>query len=130
MKKTIINPWQWQDALGYVQAVEVSEVRSTLYISGQAAVDPDGVASDADMRTQFKLAIQNLKTVIEQAGYQCSDIVRLTIYSTSSKEFMSTCIDLLKDFAKENEMKQALSLYEVTGLNDTMNVELEATAAK
>lgn len=130
MKKTVINPWEWQDSLGYVQAVEVSEVKSTLYISGQAAVHPDGSASNADMRTQFKLAIENLKTVIAQAGYTCSDIVRLTIYSTSSKEFMSTCIDLLKDFAKEHDMKQALSLYEVVGLNETMNVELEATAAK
>ncbi len=130
MKKKVINPWQWQDELGYVQAVEVSDVKSTLYISGQAAVNADGTASNADMRTQFKLAIQNLKIVIEQAGYNCSDIVRLTIYSTSSKEFMSTCIDLLKDFAREHDMKQALSLYEVTGLNETMNVELEATAVK
>ncbi|TDS10994.1 RidA family protein [Sphingobacterium paludis] len=130
MVKTVINPWEWQNELGYVQAVEVKEVKSTLYVSGQAAVNPDGTSSNADMHTQFKLAINNLETVINQAGYACKDIVRLTIYSTSSKEFMSTCIDLLKDFARKHEMKQSLTLLEVVGLNETMNVELEATAVK
>lgn len=63
MEKIVINPWQWQDNLSYVQAVEVKNVQGTLYVSGQAAVHPDGTSSNADMRTQLGIAIQNLEIV-------------------------------------------------------------------
>ena len=64
MEKKIINPWKWQDALNYVQAVEVKNATSTLYVAGQAAVHADGTSSNADMKTQLQLAIQNLEQVI------------------------------------------------------------------
>lgn len=130
MEKRIINPWEWQDALSYVQAVEVKNVQGTLYVAGQAAVHADGTSSDADMRTQLGIAIHNLETVISQAGYDCSNIVRLTIYSTSSDEFVRNCFDLFKDFVAKHGMKQTVTLMQVVGLYETLNVELEATVVK
>ncbi|SDF54271.1 Enamine deaminase RidA, house cleaning of reactive enamine intermediates, YjgF/YER057c/UK114 family [Dyadobacter soli] len=130
MEKRIINPWEWQDALSYVQAVEVKDVQATLYVAGQAAVLPDGTSSDADMRTQLGIAIHNLETVISQAGYDAANIVRLTIYSTSSEEFVNNCFDLFKDFVAKHNMKQAVTLMQVVGLYETLNVELEATVVK
>lgn len=53
MEKREINPWKWQDARNYVQAVEVKNPEATLYISGQTAIDSDGISSSADMRTQL-----------------------------------------------------------------------------
>ncbi len=94
MQKTIINPWKWQDDRSYVQAVEVKNVTGTLYCAGQAAVLPDGTSSSGDMRQQLALAIENLETVIAQAGYEPSGIVRLTVYTTSSAEFF-VCFDIL-----------------------------------
>ena len=79
MIKTVIYLWKWQDQLSYVQAVGVKNIEGTLYCSGQAAVHPEGSSSNADMRTQLALAIQNLETVVSEAGYDCSNIVRLTI---------------------------------------------------
>ena len=38
MEKQIINPWQWQENRSYVQAVEVTQAKGTLYVAGQAAV--------------------------------------------------------------------------------------------
>jgi enamine deaminase RidA (YjgF/YER057c/UK114 family) len=70
MEKRIINPWQWQDQRSYVQAVEVKGITGTLYVSGQAAVLPDGQSSTADMKTQLIQAIQNLEQVISEAGYE------------------------------------------------------------
>jgi 2-iminobutanoate/2-iminopropanoate deaminase len=130
MQKKIINPWQWQDKLSYVQAVEVKNVQGTLYVSGQAAVHSDGTSSNADMRTQLKLAIQNLEKVINEADYDCSNIVRLTIYTTSSDEFIKNCFDLFQDFVAKYGMKQAVTLLQVVALNETLNIELEATVVK
>jgi 2-iminobutanoate/2-iminopropanoate deaminase len=130
MIKTVINPWSWQDQLSYVQAVEVKNIEGTLYCSGQAAVHPDGTSSNADMRTQLALAIQNLETVVSEAGYDCSNIVRLTIYSTSSDEFINKCFDLFKDFVAKHGMKQTATVVQVVALNETLNIELEATVVK
>ncbi|HAL54883.1 MAG TPA: RidA family protein, partial [Sphingobacterium sp.] len=53
MQKRTINPWKWQEQRNYVQAVEVKDVSGTLYVSGQTAIDENGISSDADMRTQL-----------------------------------------------------------------------------
>ena len=130
MEKRIINPWTWQDQLSYVQAVEVKDAAGTLYVAGQAAVHPDGTSSNADMRTQLGIAIQNLETVISEAGYQCSNIDRLTVYTTSSEEFINNCFDLFQQFVAKHGMKQAVTLLQVVALNETLNVELEATVVR
>ena len=126
----MINPWTWQEQLSYVQAVEVTETKGTLYCAGQAAVHADGTSSNADMRTQLELAIQNLETVISEAGYECGNIVRLTIYTTSSDEFIKNCFDLFQNFVAKHGMKQAVTLLQVVALNETLNVELEATVVR
>lgn len=130
MEKRIINPWTWQEQLSYFQAVEVKNAESTLYVSGQAAVHADGKSSDADMRTQLGLAIQNLETVINEAGYECSNIVKMTIYTTSSEEFISNCFDLFQNFVKKHGIQSALTLIQVVGLNETLNAEIEATVVR
>ncbi|HVI45053.1 MAG TPA: RidA family protein [Chitinophaga sp.] len=129
MEKRIINPWQWQDARSYVQAVEVTQVTGTLYCSGQAAIDPDGRSSDADMKTQLIQAMQNLEQVISAAGYACKNIVRLNLYTTSSAELF-THFDLLGNWVAKHGIQQALTMLEVNGLFETLKVELEATVVK
>jgi len=129
MEKRIINPWQWQDGRSYVQAVEVKHAESTLYCSGQAAVHADGQSSTDDMKTQLILAIQNLEKVITEAGYECKDIVRLNILTTSSEELW-TCFDVLQDWIAKHGIKQATTLFEVKTLFETLKVELEAIAVK
>ncbi|MBC9934164.1 RidA family protein [Chitinophaga qingshengii] len=130
MEKRIINPWQWQDERNYAQAVEIKQPGGILYCSGQAAVHPDGRSSTDDMRTQFQLALQNLEQVINTAGYACNGIARLTIYSTSSAEFIATCFDLYKEWIARHEVKTALTVLEVNGLFETLKVELEATVVR
>ena len=129
MEKRIINPWQWQDEKSYVQAVEVKGVSSTLYVSGQAAVHADGQSSDADMKTQVLLAIQNLESVLGEAGYQPRNIVRLNIYTTSTAELWPH-FPILQEWIAQHSIRQATSLFEVKGLTETLKFELEATAVK
>lgn len=127
MEKRIINPWKWQDERGYVQAVEVKQATGTLYCAGQAAVHPDGTSSSADMPTQLQLALQNLEQVISQAGYACSGIVRLTVYTTSSETFVNTCFDAFKEWVARHGVQTVVTLMEVNALFETLNIELEAT---
>jgi 2-iminobutanoate/2-iminopropanoate deaminase len=129
MEKRIINPWQWQDQRSYVQAVEVKNAASTLYVSGQAAVHADGGSSTDDMKTQLVLAIRNLEQVVTAAGYECKNIVRLNIYTISSAELF-TCFDVFQDWISKHSIRQATTLLEVTGLFETLKVELEATVVK
>jgi len=84
MEKKVINPWNWQDARNYVQAVEVKHVDSTLYVSGQCAISEDGISSNAGMRTQIFHTIENLEKVIQSSGYEAQNLVRLNIYTTDS----------------------------------------------
>jgi 2-iminobutanoate/2-iminopropanoate deaminase len=129
MEKREINPWTWQDDRNYVQAVEVKNVQSTLYCAGQAAVYADGTSSNADMKTQLLLAMQNLEQVISQSGYELKNIVRLNVYTTSNEEFMPH-FDMLKDWIAKSGIRQALTLFQVTELFETLKIELEATAVK
>ncbi|WP_142688289.1 RidA family protein [Chitinophaga polysaccharea] len=129
MEKRIINPWQWQDQRSYVQGVEVKNVESTLYCAGQAAVEADGKSSTADMKTQIILALQNLERVISEAGYQCGNIVRLNVYTTSFAEFFS-CFDIFQAWIAKHGIKQATTLFEVKTLFETLKIEFEATAVK
>ena len=129
MKKHITNPWQWQDARNYAQAVEVTQATSTLYCSGQTAIDADGNSSTADMRTQLVLTLQNLEQVIREAGYEPRNIVRLNVYTTSSADLFA-CFDVFQAWVTRYGLQQATTLLEVKSLFETLTVELEATAVR
>lgn len=129
MEKRIINPWQWQDKRSYVQAVEVKHVEGTLYISGQAAINADGISSNEDMKSQLIQALQNLEQVISKAGYECKGIVRLNIYTTSTAELWPQ-FHILQDWIAKHDIKQTVTLLEVKSLFETLKVELEATVVK
>ena len=129
MEKRIINPWQWQDSRSYVQAVEVKNVESTLYVSGQAAVYDDGTSSSEDMKSQLIHALKNLERVIDEAGFPCSGIVRLTIYTTSTAELWPH-FGIFQEWISKHSIRQVTTLLEVTKLFETLDVELEATVVK
>ncbi|MBW8243717.1 RidA family protein [Muricauda oceani] len=129
MEKRTINPWTWQKERSYHQAVEVKNPEGTLYVSGQTAIDDEGISSDADMKTQLELALKNLEKVIEEAGYDCKNIVRLNIYTTST-EALWPHFNILQEWVEKQGMEQALTLLEVVSLFETLTVELEATVVK
>lgn len=130
MEKRTIDPWKWGEQTNSAQAVEVKNITGTLYCSGQVAIDSNGVPSNADMRSQLIQTIQNLEQLISEAGYECENIVRLNVYTTSSQDFFTTCMDVYVPFIQKYGIKQATTLLEVKGLFATLTVELEATVVK
>jgi len=130
MEKRTIDPWKWGEQTNSAQAVEVKNVEGTLYCSGQVAIDENGVPSNADMRSQLIQTIQNLETLIEESDYECKNIVRLNVYTTSTQDFFTICMDVYVPFLQKYGIKQATTLIEVKGLFATLTVELEATVVK
>src|SRR4029453_14054037 len=89
MERRGINPWTWQDAFGFVQANEVSGAKRTVICSGQTSVDASGAPQHpGDMAAQTRQALDNLETVLRQAGLQLSDVMRLTYYTTDVDRFV------------------------------------------
>ncbi len=129
MEKKVTNPWKWQDARNYVQAVEVKNTEGTLYVSGQTAISDDGISSDAEMRTQIIHAIENLEKVILASSYEIKNIVRLNIYHTNSAELFEN-FDVIQEWLTKNEIQQTSTVLEVKTLFETLKVEFEATVVK
>lgn len=129
MEKRAFSPWKWQKERSYVQAVEVKNSTGTLYCSGQAAIDANGISSNEDMKSQLQQAISNLEEVITSSGYECGGIVRLNIYTTSTAELWPH-FPILQEWIAKHNIEQALTMLEVNGLFETLKVELEATVVK
>lgn len=129
MQKKVINPWTWQDARSYVQAVEIKNHSSILYISGQTAINENGISSNAAMNVQLNETLQNLESVILEAEYKLKDIVRLTIYTTSNDGLLQN-FGVFQDWVNKNQIKSTLTVLEVQSLFETLKVEIEATLAK
>lgn len=124
-----INPWKWQDARSYSQAVEVKHVEGTLYVSGQTAINEGGISSSEDMKTQLIKSLANLEKVVTDAGYSCRNIVKLNIYTTSTKELWPH-FSVFQDWIAKHGTKQALTLVEVVSLFESLKMEIEATVVK
>ena len=72
-----------------------------IHLKGQVALDKDGqVVGRDDMRTQTRITLENIQTVLASVGGRMSDIVSLTHYVTDIEEFMKTG-DVRREFFPE-----------------------------
>ena len=131
MERKIVNPWTWQDAMGFVQANEVSGAQRTLVCAGQTSVDDKGRRlHDGDMGPQIKQALANLETVLKAAGYSFSDVVRVTYYTTDVDAFVANAAEGIGGIAAAG-CRPASTLLGVARLfHPDILVEIEATAMK
>lgn len=130
MEKNTTDPWEWGKYTNSVQAVEIKQPLGTLYCSGQVAMDANGQPVTADMNTQLKLTIQNLEQLIKEAGYDPSGIVRLNVYTTSTQDFFTSCVQTYQAWIAKHTIKQATTMLEVNALFGGLTIELEATVVK
>ena len=81
------------------------------------------------MRGQINQALDNLETVLKQAGFQLSDVVRLNYYTTDVDGFLEAAPAAGERLAAGN-CRAASTLLGVTRLAfPELLVEIEATAA-
>ena len=129
MERQVINPWTWQDQFGYVQANVVSGGNQVIRCAGQASVDDDGnPIHEGDMAGQLGQSLNNLETVLEQAGATLSDVVRLNYYVTDIEAFFGA-METIGPRLGQASCRPASTLLAVAGLAlPPLLVEIEATA--
>jgi enamine deaminase RidA (YjgF/YER057c/UK114 family) len=83
MQRTPVNPWDWSQKFGFHQAEILTGTQRHLICAGQAAVDAAGEPQHAgDMAAQMALAMDNLESVLREAGMGLQNVTGLTIYVT------------------------------------------------
>jgi enamine deaminase RidA (YjgF/YER057c/UK114 family) len=129
MELKAMNPWSWQDAFHFSQAVEAREASRVVFLAGQTSVDPDGRALHAgNMAAQLERAFGNLELVLEQAGLSLENLVRLNYYVTDMAAYASAR-GVVADKLGGLTVKPSGCLLGVTSLaHPELMVEIEATA--
>ena len=131
MERQIVNPWTWQDQFGYVQANELRGAEQVLLCAGQTSVSADGEPMhEGDMGAQIAQALDNLETVLTEAGFALADVVRLNFYVTDVDAFIESG-EVYGARLAEAGCRPASTLLGVARLAIApLLVEIEATAVK
>lgn len=124
-----INPWAWQDAFGFSQAIETSGHTRVLRCAGQTSVNADGEPQHAgDMAAQFTLALDNLETVLKAADMTLKNVVRLNVYVTDMDAALGQ-FGVVEQRLADAGVQPAITLLGVTRLfAPELMVEMEADA--
>jgi|SRR5581483_1650482 len=130
MERRIVNPWTWQDAFGFVQGNMLSGGQRVLVCAGQASTDADGAAAHVgDMRAQTAQALDNLESVLTDAGFSFADVVRLNYFTTDVDRFLTEAAEVLGSRLAQAGCRPASTLLGVTRLAyPELLIEIEATA--
>lgn len=86
--KEVVSTAKAPAAIGpYSQAIKV-RASQMLFCSGQLPLDPaSGELATGSYAEQTKRVMDNLKAIIEAAGFTMADVVRTTIYLTNLSAF-------------------------------------------
>ena len=124
MKKIVINTPNAPAPVGpYSQAVRVGE---TLYVSGQVAIIPQtGEMDMADIPTETKRVMENLKAVLTEAGATFDNVVMTTIFLSDMGNF-ATVNDIYNSYFTANFPARATVA--VKTLPKNVNVEISVIA--
>jgi enamine deaminase RidA (YjgF/YER057c/UK114 family) len=124
----VVQPEDWGRPRGYSNGM-VARGR-TVFVAGQIGWDAQENFHSDDLTIQFRQALRNVLTVVESAGGEASDIVRLTIYVTDLNAYRSSLAEVgaaYRDVMGKNF--PVMALVGVSGLVETRaKIEIEATA--
>lgn len=129
--RTVINPWTWGDAFGFVQAIESAGGTRIVHCAGQGSQDnKEGAPLHAgDMAAQVAQAMDNVETVLREAGLSLADVTRLNYYTTDVDAFLAVLRDQLAERLRNAGCRPSSTLLGVSRLAfPEMLVEIEATA--
>jgi enamine deaminase RidA (YjgF/YER057c/UK114 family) len=129
MTRQIVNPWSWQDQLGFVQGHAVNGAGRTIYCAGQTSMDADGnPVHEGDMGAQIAQALENVEAVLREGGARLADVVRLNYYTTDVDAFLAAQEGLVMRL-HEAGCQPSATLLGVSRLAfPPLLVEIEATA--
>ena len=122
--KKIIATDRAPGAIGpYSQAIQAGDF---LFVSGQIPLDPKtGQMAAGPVEEQAKLVLENVKNILESAGFTMQQAVKTTVFVTSMDNFAPINGVYAQYFA---ENPPARSFVAVKELPKSAQVEIEVTA--
>ena len=130
MDKQIINPPTLPAPRGYNHGILVTGGR-LLFLAGQDGSDAEGnIVAPGDLVAQFEQVLRNLRAVVEEAGGNMQDIVKLNIFVRDRDDYVAKLKPLGEVFRKYfGGHYPAMALFEVSGFfREETLVELEGFA--
>ncbi|MFN3839964.1 MAG: RidA family protein [Cyclobacteriaceae bacterium] len=126
MRKNFSTGARWEDIVGYSRAVQVN---NQLEVTGTVAVDGNGtVVGKGDFYQQTRFILTKITRVMEEAGFNLSDVVRTRIFVTD--------ISRWEDVGRAHQeffgtIKPATTMVQVSALiSPEYLVEIEVSAMK
>ncbi|MDY3059958.1 RidA family protein [Fusobacterium sp.] len=113
-------------ALGpYSQGIEINGV---LYVSGQIPFVPETMTlvSD-DVKAQTRQSLENVKAILEVAGYTMQDVVKAGVFIKNMDDFVAIN-EVYAEYL--GDVKPARACVEVARLPKDVKVEIEVIAVK
>ncbi len=125
MKKVIATKKAPAAVGAYSQAIEAN---GTLYISGQIPLNPEtGKIVEGGVKEQTKQALENTKAILEEAGYDFSNVVKSTCLLSDIANFQDFN-EVYASYYTENPPARAA--FAVKDLPLGVMVEIETIAVK
>lgn len=124
MKKVIASTNAPKAVGPYSQAIELN---GTVFVSGQLPVNPaNGLVPDS-IEEQTRQSLQNIGSILKEAGLDYSDVVKTTVLLDDIKNFAAMNAVYAEFFT---ELKPARVCYQVAALPMGVKVEIDAIAGK
>ena len=109
----------------YSQAVEA---KGTLFVSGQIPFVPETMTLVGEkIEEQTKQSLENIKAIVEEAGYEVKNIVKCQVFIKDMNEF-ANMNKVYEDFFDGH--KPARCAVEVARLPKDVKVEIDAICVK
>ncbi len=121
MKETVFTNYSPKPIGPYSQAIKAN---GFVFVSGQLGIDKYGLLASTTQE-QTKQAIENLKSILEQAGSGLEKVVKVTIFYTKKDDFSVINEVYAKFFKHEYPARSAIC---VAALPKEALVEIEAIA--
>jgi enamine deaminase RidA (YjgF/YER057c/UK114 family) len=123
-----LRPDGWPRPRGYAHAIAATG--TTVFISGQIGWDETGTFAAADLPGQVRRALENVVTILAEAGGRPEHVARMTWYVIDKRDYLASAGAIGAAYrAVMGKHFPAMSVVEVSALvEDLALVEIEATA--
>lgn len=128
MTHRTIQPDGWAPAKGYANAMLTDD--GTLYTGGQIGWNADQIFETHDFVGQLEQTLKNIAEIVQAAGGDVTDIVRLTWFITDKRDYLAKQKEVGAAYRRVlGRHFPAMSVVVVKELiEDEALVEIEATA--
>ena len=129
MKKSLAKEIKTEfapDPVGpYNQAILIE---NWLYCSGQIALDPSTgkMVGDGNIKEETRQVLKNLLAVVKEAGGECSNVIKTTIYLTDLNDFVT--VNQIYSDTFSNMTSPARACVEVSNLPKGGKIEIDCIA--